>query len=314
MTLDRKQSPDFKGAPWHRFGTILNGVLTSGEGLRKAGLDWQLLKIKDPANPGKCLLVAKDRNSHGADTVLGATRDTTAPFQNEEAFTLLDPLVENGLLAFDSMGYFRPRDGSFRIWAVCRVGGYVVMGKHDRVAKFVLFIHFPVSGYHRLSFLCLTLDEQSVLIEDAPHNPQPLATTPRIIPRRFIDDTHIVIEKIDQRFASLVRNYQELIQVQLGPRAAMEYFANTCEVFNLEQEKMGRTKLSPEDREDRIRKCGLLFESVEEPTLWNAYRCFVKVNDNLIKNEMKDDFLFEIWFSHLKGCALRVALRIATGM
>jgi phage/plasmid-like protein (TIGR03299 family) len=128
------------GLPWHGEGVRVDGLATSEDCIKAAGLDWQVslrpLYI-DGANenevdevPGLRATVRMDRN-----TVLGVVSDKYTPCQNRDAFRFFDGVVGEGKAIYETAGSL---DGGKRVWLLAKLPGTFTLLKDDLVEKYLL--------------------------------------------------------------------------------------------------------------------------------------------------------------------------------
>jgi phage/plasmid-like protein (TIGR03299 family) len=103
--------------PWHKLGTIVDGTLTSGEAIEKAGLNWEVVKHPifariptgkhEDGSPSGIMkrvdslyATVRSDNNHP----LGIVGKGYTPIQNADGFEVLDSLTQNGAARFDTAG------------------------------------------------------------------------------------------------------------------------------------------------------------------------------------------------------------------
>ena len=99
-----------KETPWHKLGTITDGVLTSADAIVKAGLDWNVV-LKDLYYQSDTTFGAEHQApSHYAtvrdsdESCLGVVGNRYTPVQNSEAFNFMDALVDSGEAKYETAG------------------------------------------------------------------------------------------------------------------------------------------------------------------------------------------------------------------
>ena len=99
-----------KETPWHKLGTITDGVLTSADAIVKAGLDWEV-RLKDLYYTSDTTFGAEHKApSHYAtvrssdENCLGVVGNRYTPVQNSEAFNFMDALVDSGEAKYETAG------------------------------------------------------------------------------------------------------------------------------------------------------------------------------------------------------------------
>lgn len=125
----------FGEMPWHGDSEALTGTESANEVMVKAGLDWSVktepLFLADGTSVPAQASIRESDNS-----VLGVVGPRWTPLQNADAFSVFEPLVESGDMAWHTAGSLR--DGQ-RVWVLCQLNldnSEIVKG--DEVAKFAL--------------------------------------------------------------------------------------------------------------------------------------------------------------------------------
>ena len=96
--------------PWHGLGEVTEDVLTAGEAIKAAGLDWdvELRDVFVQQDDKKIVVpghhaVVRDMDQR----VLGMVKSRYVPFQNREAFAFADNLVDSGEAKYETAGSLR---------------------------------------------------------------------------------------------------------------------------------------------------------------------------------------------------------------
>ena len=116
-------------APWHKLGTVVNGLATANEALQLAHLGWTVAGMPVTVN-GRQLAFP---NGEKADTwqgicrtdtgdCLGIMRGQYTPIQNVEAFDFFDRLIGQGKAVYDTAGALR---GGRQVWLLAKVDGEI---------------------------------------------------------------------------------------------------------------------------------------------------------------------------------------------
>lgn len=151
--------------PWHKLGTVVEGLMTAEECIKLARLDWTVHKVpmyaEDFAKPGSYTPDPSDPDSAGIWTpgtiiekpvpkaygiqrdrdkrVLGVVGAGYTPLQNERAFGFLNALVSAKEAMFVTAGSLE--DGAC-IWLLVKLpGDILVKGRkraEDRIEKYLL--------------------------------------------------------------------------------------------------------------------------------------------------------------------------------
>lgn len=97
--------------PWHGLGVVTEDALTAEDAIVAGGLDWSVSKRKlFTENSKGNKVIIKDRYAMVRDTdekALGVVGSHYVPFQNREAFTFFDALVESGEAKYETAGSLR---------------------------------------------------------------------------------------------------------------------------------------------------------------------------------------------------------------
>ena len=131
-----------KGAPWHGKGEPVEGLMTAGECIRKAQLDWGVAKVPLRLNDegglplsGLSALVRTDKPVHDLSRILGVVGDEYQPLQNWDAFRFFDAAVGEGKARYETAGSI---DYGKRIWLLASLGEPLTPVKGDEVVPFLL--------------------------------------------------------------------------------------------------------------------------------------------------------------------------------
>src|SRR5262245_19045458 len=104
-------------APWHGLGTVLKGPPSIEDGLRLAGLDWQVRRERlFTAGGQQAPAFAVVRDSDGR--VLGAVGERYRALQNRDAFAWFAPFLDAGEASLETAGSLA--DGA-RVWVLARL-------------------------------------------------------------------------------------------------------------------------------------------------------------------------------------------------
>lgn len=126
-----------KETPWHGLGTVINEAPSIEEGIKLAGLDWEVtsesLVRADGTNVDEFarVFVRSDNKK-----TLGVVGPKTYPLQNANAFSFFQPFLDNKEAALETAGSL---DEGRKVWImakIARANSVIVPG--DEIAKFVL--------------------------------------------------------------------------------------------------------------------------------------------------------------------------------
>lgn len=107
---------------WHRLGTVIQDAPTVEDGIRLAGLDWEVEErpLYYPLSRGLqgCIPNRKALVRPTDDMPLGVVGDKYQPLQNLSAFSFFNPFIENGFATLDAAGSLK---AGRRVWVLAKV-------------------------------------------------------------------------------------------------------------------------------------------------------------------------------------------------
>lgn len=131
-----------KGPPWHGKGTPVDGLMTAGECIKKAGLDWGVAKVPLRLNDeggvpvsGLSAVVRTDRPVDDPARVLSVVGDEYQPLQNWDAFRFFDAVVGPGNARYETAGAI---DNGRRVWLLASLGEPITPVPRDEVVPYLL--------------------------------------------------------------------------------------------------------------------------------------------------------------------------------
>ncbi len=141
LSIQNGRAEMFSGrniTPWHRLGTVVEGLLTSSEALEAAHLNWRvtgnpvLAEVNGRATtvPGYQAITREDSGA-----VLSIMKESYHPIQNSEAFEFFDAVVGEGQAIYDTAGALH---GGRRVWIMARIPGTVFVDGDDHLERNIL--------------------------------------------------------------------------------------------------------------------------------------------------------------------------------
>lgn len=125
--------------PWHGLGTVLSDPPSIEEGIRCAGLDWEVrlepIQTKNGLDvPGAATV--RTSPVTGETDVLGVVGPRYTPIQNREAFGFFQPFLDSKAASLETAGSLR---NGQRVWVLAKVRGDAVdVIPGDPVERFIL--------------------------------------------------------------------------------------------------------------------------------------------------------------------------------
>lgn len=119
--------------PWHGLGNVTENVLTASEAIKESGLDWEVnlrpVYASLPGGKNRVKIEGKRAVMRDSDNaVFGIVSEKYKTFQNSEAFSFLDTLVDSGEAKYETAGALR--DGK-TIFITAKFPEAVLIGKED---------------------------------------------------------------------------------------------------------------------------------------------------------------------------------------
>lgn len=130
--------------PWHKLGTVVQGMLKAEEALQAASLNWNVERLPlhtitgDGTTipvPNRFALAREDNHR-----VLGVCKGKYNVIQNQEAFTFFDKVVGEGQAVYDTAGAIR---GGAMIWILAKLKDSLFLERKsgiDQTDRYVLLV------------------------------------------------------------------------------------------------------------------------------------------------------------------------------
>ena len=124
--------------PWHGLGTVLENAPTIEEGIKQAGLDWNVSLRPTITNDEDAITLDSHKIVVRDDIKqpLGIVGSNYNVLQNSEAFSFFEPFVENNLASLETAGsLFNGK----KVFILARINSdNMVVGKDDEIEKYIL--------------------------------------------------------------------------------------------------------------------------------------------------------------------------------
>lgn len=136
--------------PWHGLGTVLPNVFTAEEGIVAGGLDWTVEKQEIFRKRGDLYVPVPNRFALVRDVddkELSIVSDVYRPFQNRQAFSFMDNLVDSGDAKYETAGSLR---GGRVIFISMEVPQHIQVEGGDEI-KMYLLLRTTHDGSGRIS-------------------------------------------------------------------------------------------------------------------------------------------------------------------
>lgn len=125
-------------SPWHKGGVYLGETeATAEEMLKASGLDWEV-STQEISCGGSIVSDFKAIVREDTQEVLGIRGQKYIPYQNSEAFKVLDPFIGIGKGIWHTAGVLGKGE---RIWIQAKLPGYIEVTKNDIIEKYFLLVN-----------------------------------------------------------------------------------------------------------------------------------------------------------------------------
>jgi phage/plasmid-like protein (TIGR03299 family) len=142
--LNLPPPPEIRPSPWHNPGIELNHPKTARDAIKKAGLDYTVVKkpleVETGLSQDTYVTVRTD-----TDEVLGFVNSSYEPIQNIDAFTFFDALVAEDKAIYETAGVLGKGE---RIWILAKLPGCITVHGNDVVNKYLLLINSHDGSLH----------------------------------------------------------------------------------------------------------------------------------------------------------------------
>ncbi len=137
--------------PWHRQGTVVDGVKTAAEAIQLAELDWEVelwpLEAVNSDLPRLSLQnnygVVRRRRSGTVDSLDATVKGKYVPLQNVDAFGFFDTLVDSGEAKYETAGAL---DHGRKVWLLAKIPAGINIGGVDPVDLYGLLTNSHDGG------------------------------------------------------------------------------------------------------------------------------------------------------------------------
>lgn len=127
-----------KEKAWHGLGTILENAPSGKEALIAANLNWQVLQSELYDSNQNLIKNYKANLRNDDNSCLGVVTNRYKVFQNDDAFSFLDSLVESGDLKYESAGSLK---GGRKVWLLARMNEAYFVSQDDPMLNYMLLLN-----------------------------------------------------------------------------------------------------------------------------------------------------------------------------
>ena len=221
--------------PWHKLGTHLDSPpKTASEVITAANLDWGVVKhpvfafdgSKGCAVPGYFATVRADLWEKPDCVPFGLVGEDYNILQNREAFSFFDPIIQTGLVTYETAGALGQGE---RVWMLAKVKGDITIKGIDQVQRYLL-----LSNGHdgrtalKIKFTPVRVVCQNTLSFALSWGRDLLRSHHGHGMDRRIENAQEAVGVIMNQYDSLARHYTRFAEVQMNAKLLHQYMG---EVF-----------------------------------------------------------------------------------
>lgn len=291
-----------KANPWHQLGKHFETAPSIEEGIKVAGLDYNIelkdLKTTDGVDIPEKAVVRTDINKS-----LGVVTKRYNILQNRDAFNFFEPFVENGLATLESAGSLY---NGRKVFVLAKIAGDdMEITPGDRVEKYILLSNSHDGGsavrigYTPIRVVCsntLTMahgsDASSLL---RVHHSSKLLIT--------MEQIRETMDLINQQFITTEEKYKELAKLPMNVKDFKKYIKAVTSKEKLEKLLDMPSDYTPEEVEEGrnklIKRVEEIFEMEPVHNRWTAYNA-VNYYINHERSRDAEKTYNSLWFGDAK--------------
>lgn len=307
-----------KLTPWHGLGTVVQNAPTIEEGIKLAGLDWNVklapMFLADGRQMKSKAVIRETDNS-----VLGEVGSRYHPLQNSKAFEFFEPFLKSGEVTLETAGSL---DHGRKIWVLAQLNrSPVEIAAGDIVRKFMLLtnrhdgVASAMMGFCPIRVVCANTLHAAIN-----------ATDSALLRVRHTANIEIGLEKIrdmvntaNQQFEATGEMYKAMARYDVN-QADLKAYVRLVFYPNLTTEEITQrqqTRLSMlTDSVTRLFETGLGQDlKSANGTMWGLYNGVTQFLSYEAKDSA-DSRMDNLWFGKGKDMnahAMKVAVKMASG-
>lgn len=293
--------------PWHGLGKALENAPTIEEGIKEAGLDWEV-KLNTMSTrvggeyvkiPNKKAVIRSSDNS-----VLGIVGDNYKPVQNIEAFNFFQPFLDNDMATLETAGSLL---NGKRVFVLAKLkSDNMVIQKDDEVEKYILLSNsHDGSQALRVGFVPIRVVCQNTLNFAENHKASQLIRVRHqgdII--QTLDELRETMDLVNKQFIATEEQYQYLATKQVNVNDLHKYVK---EVFTRKQKQELENIVTDYEEKEEIEKFRKrlmsrveeVFEMEPAKNAWTMYNA-VNYYFNHDKGKTLESTYNSLWFGSSK--------------
>lgn len=302
-----------KERPWHGLGTIVMEAPTIEEGIKLAGLDWDvslrdiITNDSDKVVFDKRKMVVREDNK----TALGIVGAQYKPLQNKEAFNFFEPFIENGMASLETAGSLF--NGS-RVFILAKINSEDMhITDDDVVEKYILLSNSHDGsqclriGYTPIRVVC----NNTLTAAETSKDSQLIRLTHKKDIVSNMESLREAMDLINQQFIATEEMYKQLAKKDINKADLEKYVKQVFSTKSLEKiiNDYEETEQIEETRKRLIARVEEIFELEPVHNAWTMYNS-VNYYFNHESGRTLDSRYNSLWFG-ANGSKDERALKLA---
>lgn len=252
--------------PWHGLGNkIPDGLTSIEEGIKAAGLDWEVQLIPLFTTDGR-EVTHRGVERKTDSSILGVVGPRFVPLQNHEAFEWFEPFLESGEAYLHTAGSLK---GGSRIWVLAKLDrDPLVVRPNDEVEKYLLLSHAHDGTLAvRVGFTPIRVVCNNTLVMAHEHVGSSLIRVKHSKSTKLnLEQIRETINTIDQKFNATAEQYKKLAAKSINQKDVLTYVELVFDVAPKEE----RSKQAERLVDDVM---GRIYSGMGNngSSLWDAY-------------------------------------------
>lgn len=302
-----------KERPWHGLGTIVMEAPTIEEGIKLAGLDWEVslrdivTNDSDKVVFDKRKMVVREDNK----TALGIVGAKYKPLQNKEAFNFFEPFVENGMASLETAGSLF---NGARVFILAKINSEDMhITDDDVVEKYILLSNSHDGsqclriGYTPIRVVC----NNTLTAAETSKDSQLIRLTHKKDIVSNMESLREAMDLINQQFIATEEMYKQLAKKDINKADLEKYVKQVFSTKSLEKiiNDYEETEQIEETRKRLIARVEEIFELEPVHNAWTMYNS-VNYYFNHESGRTLDSRYNSLWFG-ANGSKDERALKLA---
>ena len=301
--------------PWHGLGTVLENAPTIEEGIKIAGLDWDV-----SLRP----IITDDAENISVDThkivvredirqPLGVVSNNYKVLQNKEAFSFFEPFIENDMASLETAGsLFNGK----KVFILAKLNSdNMVVDKNDEIEKYILLSNsHDGSQALRVGFTPIRVVCNNTLsLAENTNASQLIRVTHKGNIVETLQDLRETMDLVNQQFIATEEKYRYLATRNVNVNDLKKYVKQVFSVKKIEDiinEKDEKEQIEAE-RKRLIARVEEIFELEPVHNAWTMYNS-VNYYMNHERGKSLENRYNSMWFGYSKRQdekALKLALQ-----